>query len=71
MLGGGTRNFPPPGPDFVFSDYKMLAPHWSLSATPNQKSRIIICFRGVERVEYHATMESGSDTFNVDIPNVA
>jgi hypothetical protein len=48
MLGGGDRDFPPPCPDFDFSEYRMLAPHWSLAATAHQKSGIRKCFGVVE-----------------------
>jgi hypothetical protein len=37
MLGGGDVDFPPPFPDFVFSDYRSLAHHWPLAATAHQK----------------------------------
>jgi hypothetical protein len=52
MLGGGDRDFPPPCPDFVISDYRMLAPHWSRAATAHQKAESgRKCF--VERASRH------------------
>jgi hypothetical protein len=38
LVGRGGRDFPPLLSDFVFSDFRTLAPHWPLATTAHQKS---------------------------------
>jgi hypothetical protein len=45
----GASGFSPPFPEFVFSEYIILAPHWPLAATAHQKAESRKCFGGLER----------------------